>query len=271
MATALYLIDNLALRVGGNKDTKEEADTVGVTSLRVEHISLLDNNIIKLDFLGKDSVRYCKKVSISNQAYLNLKQFSDEKNKKNQIFDLITSSNINEYLSSFMEGLTAKVWRTYNASLLFQKEIDKIKEDKINDIDPNERLNYLIAMFNQANTAVALLCNHQKSGNSSIDNTLDKFDVRIKDLKKKKNKYTEKKNHAKARAVEVKIKSLKLKKDTKLKMKNVSLGTSKNNYIDPRIIFAFIKRFEIPPEKLFTKVLIKRFDWANKIEKDYKF
>ena len=54
-------------------------------------------------------------------------------------------------------------------------------------------------------------------------------------------------------------------------MKNVSLGTSKNNYIDPRIIFAFIKRFEIPPEKLFTKVLIKRFDWANKIEKDYKF
>ena len=48
LATALYLIDNLALRVGGKKDSKEQADTVGVTSLRVEHLSLLDNNTIIL-------------------------------------------------------------------------------------------------------------------------------------------------------------------------------------------------------------------------------
>ena len=54
-------------------------------------------------------------------------------------------------------------------------------------------------------------------------------------------------------------------------MKNVSLGTSKNNYIYPRIIFAFIKKFDIPPEKLFTKVLLKRFEWASNIDKDYRF
>ena len=54
-------------------------------------------------------------------------------------------------------------------------------------------------------------------------------------------------------------------------MKNVSLGTSKNNYIDPRIIFAFIKKFEIPPEKLFTQVLIKRFEWASSVDIDYRF
>ena len=40
LATSLYLIDNLALRVGGKKDSKEQADAVGVTLLRVEHISL---------------------------------------------------------------------------------------------------------------------------------------------------------------------------------------------------------------------------------------
>ena len=56
-----------------------------------------------------------------------------------------------------------------------------------------------------------------------------------------------------------------------MRMKNVSLGTSKMNYIDPRIIFAFIKKFDIPPEKLFTAVLLKRFDWASKVEKDYRF
>ena len=186
LATCIYFIDNLALRVGGSKDTKEEADTVGVTSLRVEHIILQDDNVIKLDFLGKDSVRYCRKVSVHTQVYKNLNDFMVNKNKKDELFDLVTSSSLNEYLSSIMKGLTAKVWRTYNASLLFQKEIDKIKEEKVSEVDPNERLNYLIAMFNQANTAVALLCNHQKTTNSSIDNMLDKIDDRLKELKQNK-------------------------------------------------------------------------------------
>lgn len=269
LATALYFIDNLSLRVGGVKDTKEEADTVGVTSLRVEHITLLDNNQIKLDFLGKDSVRFCKKVVVHSNVYNNIKEFSQNKSKKDDLFDLINSSTLNDYLSSIMEGLTAKVWRTYNASLLFQKELDKIKIDKINEISENERLNYLIAMFNQANTAVALLCNHQKNVSTGIDNMIDKIDNRIKELKKKKAKLNDKSD--KAKLIDAKIKSLKLKKETKLKMKNVSLGTSKNNYIDPRIIFAFIKKFDIPPEKLFTKVLIKRFEWASKVDKEYRF
>ena len=55
---ATYLIDTLALRAGNEKDSEEEADTVGCCSLRVEHIEILPNNQIKLDFLGKDSMRY---------------------------------------------------------------------------------------------------------------------------------------------------------------------------------------------------------------------
>jgi DNA topoisomerase-1 len=86
-----------------------------------------------------------------------------------------------------------------------------------------------------------------------------------------KKAYQEKKSNDKAEKVGVKIRTLKLKKETKVKMKNVSLGTSKNNYIDPRIIFSFIKKFDIPPEKLFTKVLIKRFEWASKVDKDFRF
>jgi DNA topoisomerase-1 len=54
-------------------------------------------------------------------------------------------------------------------------------------------------------------------------------------------------------------------------MKNVSLGTSKQNYIDPRIIFAFTKKFNIPPEKLFTSKLLIRFQWASTVDIDYKF
>ena len=192
-----------------------------------------------------------------------------DKSKKDEIFNLINASMLNEYLSSFMKGLTAKVWRTYNASYLFQKEIDKIKEEKVSSINSNERLNYLIAQFNIANSAVALLCNHQKTVNASIENMLNKINIRIKELKQKKLKLVGSKD--KIKKIDAQIKSLKLKKETKIKMKNVSLGTSKNNYIDPRIIFAFIKKFEIPPEKIFTTTLLKRFEWASKVDKDYKF
>lgn len=271
LATALYFIDSLALRVGGKKDSKEEADTVGVTSLRVEHLSLMENNTIKLDFLGKDSVRYCRKVNVIADVYKNLEDFIKNKKNKEDLFELVNSSSLNDYLNSFLKGLTAKVWRTYNASVLFQRELDKIKEEKIAEIDPNEKLSFLISMFNQANTAVALLCNHQKAVSKTLDDQVDKIDDRIKELKKKKAKYQERKDTEKVEKLETKIKLYKLKKDTKLKMKNVSLSTSKNNYIDPRIIFSFINKFEIPPEKLFTQQLIDRFKWASSVDKDFRF
>ena len=271
LATALYFIDNLALRVGGKKDSKEQADTVGVTSLRVEHINLLENNIIKLDFLGKDSIKYCKKVNVHTKVYENLKEFIKNKSKKEELFDLINSNALNEYLNSFMEGLTAKVWRTYNASFLFQKELDKLTVSKKIELltDKNDKLNFLISIFNQANAEVALLCNHQKSVNSNLDTNINKIDIKIKELKKKGKKY--KKNDEKLIKIKMKIKLLKLKKENKLKMKNVSLSTSKNNYIDPRIIFAFIKKYDIPIEKLFTEQLIKRFSWASSVDANYKF
>lgn len=64
LATAMWVIDRLALRVGGEKDTDEEADTVGCCSLRVEHLHFDPNNEgddnleIELEFLGKDSMLF---------------------------------------------------------------------------------------------------------------------------------------------------------------------------------------------------------------------
>ena len=274
LATALYFIDNLALRVGGKKDTKDEADTVGVTSLRVEHLTLLDNNEIKLDFLGKDSIRYCRKVKVSKEVYDNLKLFIENKNNKDQLFDKIDSKSLNKYLESFMKNLTAKVWRTYNASVLFQKELNKIKPEKIEKINESERLNYLLGLFNQANTAVALLCNHQKNVPTNLKKTIDKFNEKIKKLRKRKQKIQKSKKDNKKELlnkIDSKIKLLKLKKETKTKMKNVSLGTSKTNYIDPRIIYSFIKKFNIPPEKVFNKSELGRFVWASNVDSSYKF
>ena len=275
LATALYFIDNFALRVGGKKNTKEKADTVGVTSLRVEHLTLINGNTIKLDFLGKDSIRYCKKSKVSSEIFRNLSEFVKGKSKKEQLFDKISSSSLNEYLDSFMSGLTAKVWRTYNASNTFQKELNKINESKLKGMPEQERINYLITFFNQANTAVALLCNHQKAVTTNIDAAVKKIDDSIKKLRDRKRKLNNSKKSKdkkeKIKKIDAKIITLKLKKETKSKMKNVSLGTSKTNYIDPRIIFSYIKKYEIPEEKLFNKQLLSRFGWASKVTKDYNF
>jgi len=54
ISTACYLIYRTAMRVGDEKDP-DEADTVGATTLRKEHIKL-SGNTIEFDFLGKDSV-----------------------------------------------------------------------------------------------------------------------------------------------------------------------------------------------------------------------
>ena len=57
LAATVYLIDKLALRAGGEKD-EDLADTVGVCTLRVGHLTMIPPTTIKFDFLGKDSIRY---------------------------------------------------------------------------------------------------------------------------------------------------------------------------------------------------------------------
>ena len=52
-----------------------------------------------------------------------------------------------------MEGLSAKVFRTYNASMTLQEQLDKLElEDNVAG---------RVLGYNRANRAVAILCNHQ--------------------------------------------------------------------------------------------------------------
>ena len=62
---------------------------------------------------------------------------------------------MNRHLSSYMKGLSAKVFRTYNASITFQQQLDQgTPEGTV-----QEKLN----AYNHANRMVAILCNHQRS------------------------------------------------------------------------------------------------------------
>ena len=268
-ATALYFIDKYALRVGNEKG-EDETDTVGITSLRVEHIDLQDNNKIKLDFLGKDSVKYQNTVQVDQIIYDNIKSFIANKDPYDQVFDLINSNDINNYLKSYQKNLTAKVFRTYNASNLFQKELTKITT-KYENYTETDKINVLLDEFNRANGKVAMLCNHQKNINKSTTKQLDSLNKNIKTTKAKLRKAKAKKNQQKIDELQKKLKKLKAKKEMKVEMKNISLGTSKVNYIDPRITATFLKKHNIPIDKIFPKTLQEKFSWAFDVDETFRF
>ena len=293
LGVATYLIDKLALRVGNEKDTEEEADTVGCCTLRVEHITFQEDNIITLNFLAKDSMKYENTVKIDPIVYENLKRFVKGKSPKDDLFDRINAQRLNDYLKQLMDGLSAKVFRTYNASFVLQQQLNK-KQFNYND-DINEKVNY----YNKANKDVAVMCNHKrtvpKNYNAKSEQMkkdleehqkyLEELTDYVKNFKKNKNKYKESKNDfvkkvfppSKDRAeialknLEEKVKKKILKLDDRKNNEEVALGTSKLNYMDPRITVSWCKKNEVNIEKLFSKSTRDKFPWAMYTGPDYNF
>ncbi len=177
-ATAMYLIDVFALRAGGEKGD-DEADTVGCCSLRFEHVVLQPPNTVIFDFLGKDSIRYYNEVQVAPQVFKNLKIFKKApKTKGDLLFDQLSVPAVNKYLQDWMPGLTAKVFRTYNASYTMQQELDKLG-------NVGTVADKLLA-YNRANRAVAILCNHQRSVSKAHGSTMERMGFKILEQKYQK-------------------------------------------------------------------------------------
>jgi len=75
----------------------------------------------------------------------------------------------------------------------------------------------------------------------------------------------------KIKSVEAQIKKWGVKMTEKDELKTVALGTSKINYLDPRITAAWCKRNEVPIEKIFSKALRDKFPWAMNPPKDWSY
>lgn len=89
-ATAVYLIDQFALRAGNEKG-EDEAETVGCCSLKYENITLKPPNTVVFDFLGKDSIRFYDEVQVDSQVFKNLKIFKKAPKKEgDEVFDRLT-------------------------------------------------------------------------------------------------------------------------------------------------------------------------------------
>ncbi|KAM9376105.1 DNA topoisomerase I, mitochondrial [Pholidichthys leucotaenia] len=292
-AVALYFIDKLALRAGNEKEEGETADTVGCCSLRVEHITLheqLDVNeyVVEFDFLGKDSIRYYNKVPVIKKVFKNLKLFLEYKQPGDDLFDRLNTTLLNKHLSSLMPGLTAKVFRTYNASITLQQQLKELTNKS--DTEAEKLLSY-----NRANRAVAILCNHQrappKTFEQSMANLQIKIDARKEQLALAKSELKQAKKEAKTKGdTDAKLQALVEKKKVAVKRceaqllkmelqltdreenKQIALGTSKLNYLDPRISVAWCKNMEVPVEKIYNKTQRDKFAWAiDMTEADFEF
>lgn len=282
IATVCYLIFKLAMRVGDEKDP-DEADTIGASTLRVEHLKFpkIDDKVhIEFNFLGKDSVPWQKTLEISSPdtkaLYENLLFFMKGKDKSDEIFEDITSSKVNKFLRSIdkenVPNLTAKVFRTYIATAIVKKHLS----EPILKVNKNESEFKKVYVAKIANLQAAITCNHKKGIDpknpaskkawekfeQSLENKKEKIKQLRMELKEKKWK-TELQKLRKEQRVEKLEFQLRLQKETR----DYNLGTSLRNYIDPRVFKSWCEYVDLDWTKIYTSTLQRKFKWIEQYSK----
>jgi len=282
IATVCYLIFKLAMRVGDEKDP-DEADTIGASTLRVEHLKfpkIGDKVHIEFNFLGKDSVPWQKTLEISSPdtkaLYENLLFFMKGKDKSDEIFEDITSSKVNKFLRSIdkenVPNLTAKVFRTYIATAIVKKHLS----EPILKVNKNESEFKKVYVAKIANLQAAITCNHKKGIDpknpaskkawekfeQSLENKKEKIKQLRMELKEKKWK-TELQKLRKEQRVEKLEFQIRLQKETR----DYNLGTSLRNYIDPRVFKSWCEYVDLDWTKIYTSTLQRKFKWIEQYSK----
>lgn len=189
----LFLLEHLCIRIGNEKDTNTQADTVGICTLRAHvHVRCVGPRKVHFRFPGKDSVLYDKTIQVPEKI-MPLFRSLLKKRKGELLFD-VKPDAVNRWLQRCVPGCTARTFRTMRASKEFEKVLRRT-------LDPTE-----------ANKAVATLLNHKRNNDT------------------------------------------------------LNLETSRKNYIDPRIYFAFCKRTELVP-----KWFLEHRDWAENVSQEFCF
>jgi DNA topoisomerase-1 len=282
-STVCYLIFKLAMRVGDEKDP-EEADTVGASTLRVEHITFKEDKDggkqIEFNFLGKDSVPWQKIVKVTSEdtigLYNNLKKLIQGKERTSQIFEGITSSKVNAFLRSIdsknLPGLTAKVFRTFITTNVVRETLAKPPFNRIDKMSSEAEKIYAVKI---ANLNAAITCNHKKGidpKNPASVKAIQKFNDSVakkeetigklrSELDSDRSKTESQVKRIKDRLERIEL-QLKLQKETR----DYNLGTSLRNYIDPRVIAAWLLYVDLDWKKVYTATLQRKFRWVEEYD-----
>lgn len=251
LGIVVYLIDNFAFRVGNEKNS-DEADTVGVTTLKISNISLGKSPSVTFDFLGKDSIRFHQTLDVDEGVYQKLeKRLEQASSSDEELFNEITSKDVNEYLKIFSSFLTAKVFRTFRASTTYATYISQNVKKRMTSTE-------LITVEKDANRQVAVLCNHQRKVSAKSKESISAKRQRLSEIKKEYKTSEGKKKESLRKRYD----ALRLATSEQTKNLDVACTTSKLNYIDPRITVGYAKSHNLEIGKLLTSAHLKKFTWA---------
>jgi DNA topoisomerase-1 len=239
-ATVCYLIDTLGMRVGDEKD-EDEADTVGASTLRVEHVTVRGSDV-EFDFLGKDSVPWNKKDTPPPAVVRNLREFTSGKAPEAEIFHNVSSGMVNGFLSSIVPGLSAKVFRTYHATARTE---EALRSRDVRTADDLDKLYYA----KEANLKAAIFCNHQRTPPKTWEQSLEKKKQKLSDAKA-------------VRSNDRKVRKLEMELDFFVRTKNYNLNTSLKNYIDPRVFKSWCDEVGLEWARIYSKSMQKKFSWV---------
>jgi DNA topoisomerase-1 len=285
ISTVCYLIFKLAMRVGDEKDP-EEADTVGASTLRVEHITFLEENsggrYVEFNFLGKDSVPWQKTIRVESEdtrgLYENLKMLVEGKDKSSQIFDRITSNKVNLFLRSIdsknLPGLTAKVFRTFITTNVVRETLASPPFNRVNKNSSEADKIYAVKI---ANLKAAITCNHKKGldpKNPARMNALEKFKDSImkkeETIRRLRSDLVEGrwKTETQKKRIEVRLERIEMQLKLQKETRDYNLGTSLRNYIDPRVVAAWLVQVDLDWKRIYTATLQKKFKWVEEYNRD---
>jgi len=249
VATVCYLIDRLGMRVGDEKD-EDEADTVGASTLRVEHLKLSGNGV-GFSFLGKDSVPWNKSDSPPPSVIRNLREFTSGKSPETEVFHHVNSGMVNQFLSSIVPGLSAKVFRTYHATA---KTEEALRSKEMRGADDLEKLYFA----KEANLDAAIFCNHQRTPPKTWEQSLERKMLKLKEAK------------GRPKVNEVRVRKLEKEIDFYKRTKNYNLNTTLKNYIDPRVYKAWCDHVGMEWAKIYSKSLQKKFSWVEHSDRKWE-
>src|SRR3990172_3106744 len=203
--------------------------------------------------------RTAMRVGDEKQFYDNLKELIKNKKPKDEIFHGITSRHVNAFFSGIVNGLTAKVFRTYLATNVVKEYLKK--HNNIKSKSENEKLYHA----KLANLEAAMMCNHKRTIPKTFEDALQKKKEMLKKLDS-----TQPKTEKQKEALKERKEKIGLAIDLAGKTRDYNLGTSLRNYIDPRVFKAWTDEVKADWEKLYTAALQKKFLWVKNVDADWK-
>jgi DNA topoisomerase-1 len=282
-----WLVANTAIRIGGTSSEVRESGVVGASTLIRQNIDVTvdsdeKNAVIRLQFLGKDSIAF------NNTYYFNqpeeikiikvLKLVVGETSSGNKVFS-VDAAFVNSVLKLLMPGLSAKLFRPAKGTALLANFLYKAEVQKEDPVVVK------VKAFKHANLQTARLLNHKRTVTPEMEARIKthkaKMALREAEIHKKMGQLKDRiDSEANSDMAEKLFKRLQVLQDKfsaskeKLSFRETSkadaLNTSLGSYLDPRAVASWCADVDCPIEKLYPKSLLRRFGgWITEVDPSF--